>query len=115
MSVEEIYTVADSYGKGTKEYNEAMLIAARTYPDKVAAVVNAANIEMEKGNLQAVISILENSKVVDEPEAQNLLGVAYAKDKQYEKAKVALQRAIDGGSVEAKRNMEQLAGVIADL
>ncbi len=115
LSVEEIYTVADSYGKGTKEYNEAMLIAARTYPDKVAAVVNAANIEMEKGNLQAVISILENSKVVDEPEAQNLLGVAYAKDKQYEKAKVALQRAIDGGSVEAKRNMEQLAGVIADL
>lgn len=115
LSVEEIYTVADSYGKGTEGYNEAMLIAARTYPDKVAAVVNGANIEVERGNLKAAISMLESSKVVNEPEVLNMLGVAYAKDKQYDKAKEILERGARSGSVEAKLNLEQLAGVIADL
>ena len=33
LSVEEIYTVAESYGKGTADYEEALRIAAATYRD----------------------------------------------------------------------------------
>ena len=42
LSVEEIYMVADSYGKGSAEYDEAMLTAACTYPANAAAEVNGS-------------------------------------------------------------------------
>lgn len=115
LSVEEIYTVADSYGKGTPQYNEALLIAARTYPDRVAAVVNGACLEMEQGNVKAAIRTLEGAKVAKDAKVLNALGVAYAKDKQYDKARRTLEEAARAGSREAKTNLEQLAGVVADL
>ena len=115
LSMEEIYMVADSYGKDSSEYKEVLLIAAHTYPDKTSAIVNGANMEMERNNIAAAISMIEKSKAVHTPEALNCLGVAYAKNKQYDKAKEALKRATDAGNMEAKINLEQLARVIADL
>lgn len=113
--MEEIYMVADSYGKDSPEYKEVLLIAAHTYPDKTSAIVNGANVEMERNNIAAAISMIEKSKAVHTPEALNCLGVAYAKNKQYDKAKETLKRATDAGNMEAKINLEQLARVIADL
>ena len=52
LSVEEIYTVAESYGKGTADYEEALRIAAATYPKNAAAVVNAACLKMEGRDVQ---------------------------------------------------------------
>lgn len=115
LSVAEMYAVADAYGEGTEEYREAILTAARTYPDKVPAVVNAARIEMERGNVAAVIRLLENTPAAETPEVLNALGVAYAKSGQYDKARQWLQRAQAAGSAEAKANLQQLAGVVNDL
>lgn len=115
LSVEEIYTVAESYGKGTPQYNEALLTAARIYPDCVAAVVNGACLELEHGNVGAAITLLERSKVIGEVEVLNALGVAYARNQQYDKAKKTLSDAARSGSHDAKINLKQLAGVVADL
>ena len=45
----------------------------------------------------------------------NALGVAYAKQKQYDRAKAVLEQAVQAGSREARTNLEQVAGVVADL
>ena len=63
LSVEEIYMVADSYGKGSAEYDEAMLTAARTYPANAAAVVNGACVKMEQGDVKGAIDLLEGCEV----------------------------------------------------
>ena len=115
LSVAEIYKVADSYGKGSDGYREAMLIAARTYPDNVAAVVNAARVEMERGDADAAIRLIEGSKAGNAPEALNALGVAYAKGGKYDKAREVLQRAKAAGCAEAEKNLQQMAGVMADF
>lgn len=115
LSVEEIYMVADSYGKGSAGYNDAVAVAARTYPKNVPAVVNAARTKMEQGDVAGAIALLENSEVKENATVLNILGVAYAKDKQYDRAKDALERAAKGGSTDAQTNLQQLAGVVADL
>lgn len=115
LSVDEIYKVAESYDKGTDEYREAILTAARTYPDNIPAVVNAARMEMEGGNIPSAIRLLESSRVSDTPEVLNALGVAYAKSGQYDKALELLERAKASGSAEAETNLQQVAGMMDDL
>lgn len=115
LSVEEIYMVADSYGKGSADYNRAMITAARTYPANAAAVTNAACVLMGQDDAKGAIALLEGCKAQEAPEVLNALGVAYARDRQYDKAKTVLERAVKAGSTEAKTNLEQLAGVVADL
>lgn len=85
LSVEEIYTVAESYGKGTADYEEALRIAAATYPKNAAAVVNAACLKMEGRDVQGAIAMLEASEVKEDGRVLNALGVAYAKQKQYDR------------------------------
>ena len=115
LSVEEIYTVAESYGKGTADYEEALRIAAATYPKNAAAVVNAACLKMEGRDVQGAIAMLEASEVKEDGSVLNALGVAYAKQKQYDRAKAVLEQAVQAGSREARTNLEQVAGVVADL
>ena len=115
LSVEEIYTVAESYGKGTADYEEALRIAAATYPKNAAAVVNAACLKMEGRDVQGAIAMLEASEGKEDGRVLNALGVAYATQKQYDRAKAVLEQAVQAGSREARTNLEQVAGVVADL
>ncbi|MEY8708627.1 DUF3868 domain-containing protein [Bacteroides faecichinchillae] len=115
LSVSEMYKVAESYGKDADGYREALLTAAHTYPDNVAAVVNAARVEMERGDADAAIRLLAKSRVGNESEVLNALGVAYARSGQYDKAREVLQQALKAGSAEAQTNLKQLEGVVADL
>ena len=96
LSVEEIYTVAESYGKGTADYEEALRIAAATYPKNAAAVVNAACLKMEGRDVQGAIAMLEASEVKEDGRVLNALGVAYAKQKQYDRAKAVLEQSSAG-------------------
>lgn len=115
LSVDEIYKVADSYDKGSAEHREAMLVAAHTYPGNVAAVVNAARVEMERGDADAAIRLIEGSKVAAAPEALNALGVAYAKAGKYEKAGEVLRQAKAAGCKEAENNLRELERVMEDF
>ena len=72
-------------------------------------------VKMEQGDVKGAIDLLEGCEVKDDASVLNALGVACARDKQYDKAKEILERALKAGSMEAQKNLEQLAGVVADL
>lgn len=115
LSVEEMYQVAASYGADTPQHGEVLLIAARTYPGNVPAVVNAARYELGRGRLREAILLLLPLQEEADVRVLNCLGVAYANDRQYEKARAVLQRAAATGDAEAKENLRNVEGVIADL
>lgn len=105
LSVAEIQKVADSYGRNTPQYKETMNIAARTYPDNVAALNNAALAEFETGNYSAAISLLKNT---EDPALLNILGAAYAKAGNKDKAEQAFKEAVRKGNTQAGENLRML-------
>ena len=113
LSQNEMYRVAGSYAKDSKEYREAMEIAARTYPDDPVALGNAAATCLAQKDARAAIALLEG-KTLD-ASAQNTLGVAYAEAGDYAKAKSALESAARAGNADAQANLEQLLKVMEQL
>lgn len=115
LSLAEMYAVADACGEGTEGHRKAILTAARIYPDKVAAVVNAALMEMERGDVAEAVRMLQAFPAADAPEVQNALGVAYARQGVYDKAVECLRRAKDAGSATAAENLKQVSGAMQNL
>lgn len=115
LSVGEIYAVADSYGKGTPRYGEAMLTAAKTYPTNAAAVANAACWYLSQDDPAQAAELLENSQVKTDARVLNVLGVAYTRLARYDEARTVLTQAAQAGCADAKVNLEQLQGVVDDL
>jgi tetratricopeptide (TPR) repeat protein len=108
LSLSEMYKVAGSYQKGSKEYNHVMEVAAKTYPTQTAAAVNAAAVMIGKGDSNAALAILSKA---DQNDKNVLLttGYAYAKMGNNDKARDCWQKAADKGSAEAKHNIAELA------
>lgn len=113
LSLNEMYQVAGSYGKGTAEYNEAMDIAARTYPENPVALGNAAVTKLEQNEVRAAITLLEGKQL--DASVKNTLGVAYAKAGEYAKAKALLEASANEGNTDARTNLEQLLKVMEQL
>ncbi len=105
LSVAEIQKVADSYGKGTEEYREALRIGAKTYPANVVACNNAALAEIETGNYDYAISTLKGTK---DPTLLNLLGVAYYKTGNKQQAETSFRNAAQAGDKMATDNLRML-------
>lgn len=103
LSVAEIQKVADSYGRNSDAYREALQIAVRTYPDNLAARNNAAFAEIETGHYREAIALLEGTK---EGALLNLLGVAYFKNGQRKEAAVAFNKAKEAGYAGAAGNLD---------
>ena len=113
LSQNEMYQVAGSYPKDSKEYREAMEIAARTYPDDPVALGNAAATCLAAKDARGAIALLEGKKL--DAAAMNTLGVAYAEVGEYQKAKSTLEEAARAGNADAKENLEQVIKVIEQL
>ena len=113
LSQNEMYQVAGSYPKDSKEYREAMEIAARTYPDDPVALGNAAATCLAAKDARGAIALLEGKKL--DATAMNTLGVAYAEVGEYQKAKSTLEEAARAGNADAKGNLEQVIKVIEQL
>ena len=105
VSVAEIQKVADSYGRNTDAYREALQVAVRTYPDNIAARHNAALAEIETGHYTEAIALLKDAT---DGSLLNLLGVAYQKNGQTSEADTAFAKARQAGSDEATRNLQML-------
>ena len=114
LSVGEIYKVAGSYDKGTEEYNYAMAVAAKQYPEIVAAAVNAANLEIEQGNYDEALKILKRSNQED---ARILAaeGYIYLQQQNYDKAREVLTLAADKGNEDAKHNLAEMEAHLASI
>ena len=113
LSQNEMYQVAGSYAKDSKEYREAMEIAARTYPDDPVALGNAAATCLAAKDARGAIALLEGKKL--DAAAMNTLGVAYAEVGEYQKAKSTLEEAARAGNADAKENLKQVIKVIEQL
>ena len=113
LSQNEMYQVAGSYPKDSKEYREAMEIAARTYPNDPVALSNAAATCLAQKDARAAIALLEG-KTLDAA-AKNTLGVAYAEAGEYQKAKTTLEESAREGNADAKTNLEQVLKVMEQL
>ncbi|MDN4753474.1 DUF3868 domain-containing protein [Porphyromonadaceae bacterium W3.11] len=106
LSLNEMYLVAKTYDSLSKEFKEVFDIATRLYPDEPVAIINASAVDIEGGNYQAAIDRL--SKISNNAEAVNNIGVAYARMGNMEQAKASFQRAAGMGSDNAKHNLEEL-------
>ncbi len=74
LSLNEMFLVADSYSRNSREYHEAMEIAARTYPNSDVANMNAAASALERGDATVAAAFL--GKIKDQNSAwQNNMGI----------------------------------------
>ena len=101
LSLEELYNVATSYTKGSNAYLRVMKTAAKTYPDNQIANLNAANACIEAGQISEAIYYAD--KAGDLPEAIHARGVIAAIGKDYEGAKVLLDKSYSLGVEESAK------------
>lgn len=112
LSLNEMFLVAQTYEKGSDEFNHIFDVAVRLFPDNEVANLNAAVQEINNGSIDKAISRLRN---IQTNEAWNNLGVAYAKNEQYGLAQECFNKAVQAGNGVARRNLEQLKRLMEDL
>lgn len=114
LSVGELYQVAGTYEKGSKEYNHVMAVAAKTYPQIVAAAVNQAGLLMAEKKYDEALAVLAAS---DQNDARILAaqGYAYINKGEQAKARAAWEKAAAKGSADAKHNLAELNKHIESL
>jgi len=116
LSLTEMYKVADSYGKGTPEYDKVMATAVRYFPTSPAALNENAVNAISRKEYDKAVQLLERSEVAAQSaELLTTLGVAYAGVGQYEKAEDAFRRASELGSEPARHNLKEMLQVMDQL
>ena len=107
LSVAEIQKVADSYGRDTDAYRDALRIAVETYPDNLTAVNNYALTLINAGQYADAANLLQQHAKND-GSLLNLLGVAQYKAGQTDSAADAFRRAAEAGYPAAADNLRKL-------
>lgn len=113
LSLKEMYEVANSYPKGSADYNEAYQVSQRLYPQDPDAVTNAAAVLLEQGKYGEAKAMLE--AVEQTGTVCNALGIVYAKEKDYDKAATCFAQAAQKGCKEAADNGKALKKFIEEL
>lgn len=106
LSLQEMYAVAQTYGTGSKEYNEVFETAVRLFPDDEAANLNAANSAMQRGDTAGAARYLE--KAGEGASAEYARGILAALKSEYDAASAYLQKAKAGGIAEADDALRQI-------
>lgn len=122
LSLNEMYMVAGSYEPESEEYARAMATAAEYYPDEPAVLGDRAMAALQTDAPDEAVRILETAMPADGTDALkipaelwNILGVAYSRNEEFEKAEKAFRIAADAGSANAEYNMRQLASLTDQL
>ncbi|MDH6306486.1 outer membrane protein OmpA-like peptidoglycan-associated protein [Parabacteroides sp. PF5-5] len=105
LNLNEMFLVANSYPKDSKEFKEVFDVAVRMFPDNHISKVNAAATDIEAGSAERAIEHLSG---IDIPEAWNNLGVAYAQRGDFKRARKYFQQAIQAKNADASHNLDQL-------
>lgn len=112
LSINELNSVADLYGKDDPRYMDVLFTAARTYPSDIAACHNAAIALTNAGMASEAISLLSGRY---EPELLNTIGIIYAGEGMYKEAESAFSLAAGAGYEESARNLDELRKVMEQL
>lgn len=112
LSLNEMFAVANSYEKGSQEYNEVFDIAVRLYENDPVANLNAANIAMSKGEMDKAKRHLE--KAGNSGEAVHARGVYALLNGNYTEAETLLKQAKAAGVKDADNNLQELQKKVED-
>ena len=104
LSLDDIYLIALTYEKGSKEWDELILIAVENYPQSPEARVNAANVAMANGDYATAEQYLQGIPT-NMPEAMNSRGILAMAQGDYTKALDLFQQALSAGVTEAAYNI----------
>lgn len=107
LSLEEMYLVAQTYEEGSEEYNEVFDIAVRMYPQDPIANINAAAMELKRGNVDQSKRYLERSDA-SSAAGQNNKGVYHMLKGNLSEAEACFNKAKELGSEEAGANLEEV-------
>ena len=113
LSLEEMYLVAQTYEEGSEEFNEVFDIAVRMYPEDPIANINAAAMELKRGNADQAVRYLERSDKASAA-AQNNQGVYHLLKGELDKAESCFNKAKELGSEQAGANLEETSKKRAD-
>lgn len=105
LSLNEMYLVANSYEKGSPEFNEVFEIASRMYPNDNTALLNAAASALERGELISAEKYLGKIQKFS-TEYNNCMGVLLMLKGDYEQAESFFKKA--DGLLEASQNLLEL-------
>lgn len=114
LSLQELYRIAETYAKGSDEFNEVFDIAVRLFPNDETANANAGAIEIINGNLNKATLYLakangNNAAVI------NNLGVIELLSDNLDAAEALFMNAKAKGSGEAANNLIELNNKRSDL
>jgi outer membrane protein OmpA-like peptidoglycan-associated protein len=107
LSLNELYLVAQSYGKDTKEYDKVMQAAALLYPNDETAALNAANAALTEGDLTEAANYL--SRAGNSAKADYTRGVLAIKNGDFSGARTYLKSAQAAGITEATPILELIS------
>ena len=108
LSLQEMFLVAQTYEKGSDEFNEVFDVAVRMFPDDPTANINAAAIELQRGDLQ------QAARYLDKADAQasatlNNRGVLKLLQGDLDSAETFFRQAQAKGAAEAGANLNEVA------
>ena len=106
LSLNEMFLIANTYPKGSEEFNRVFDIAVRMFPKDTIANLNAAATILEKGHAAFAHTYLDPYQQV--PQSWNNQGVMYLLEGNYSKAKDFLTKAETQGVSEASSNLDLL-------
>lgn len=104
LSLEDIYMIALTYDKGSKEWDEIILLAVENYPQSPEARVNAANVAMANGDYAKAAQYLQGLPT-NMPEAINSRGILAMSQGNYAEALNLFEQAQRAGVSEAAYNI----------
>lgn len=107
LSLNEMYLVANSYKKGSEEYNEVFETAVRMFPEDDVANLNAATSAINRNDLVLAQKYLDRIKNQN-GEFANSQGVLYLLKGDYDNAEIYLNKAISAGIEAAYHNLGEL-------
>ena len=106
LSLEELFHVANTYEKGSKEFIDVFETAVALFPNDPVANLNTGSALLESGQSEKAIRHLR--KAGDTPEANNNLGIAYSQMGEYNKARAYFEKALKQGCKPAEQNIAEL-------
>lgn len=109
LSLQEIFNVAQTYEKGSEEFNHAFQVAVLMFPDDPTANLNAAAMEIQKGG---DLTIAKKYLAKADPAASatlNNLGVIAMIEGNYALAEEYFRKAGSNNTNEPNQNLEELS------
>ena len=108
LSVRELWDVANTFEKGSDEYNKVMQTAVNLYPENKEAAINLANIALRQNDTLKAETLLEHAG--DSAEAENARAILYMQQGKLADAEAALKRAQAKG-MDVSLNQEILRSI----